>query len=903
MAQHESIHEIIQVNCMSNSEACAAETSSVPSRSPQLSQGESSSPIQVRKHNRKVILITIQVSIASSTHHPRTHCHWHVKQRLVILYLALSFVRATLPPSSILSYSISIIYTKPTMSYLCSSRKQPKEERRGLTRVPQLSRRPKSWILFLMGRYTNYYGARTWRWNVDFVGRNEHALGPRLLVAAGYMSFRKVRDVRPDLFRLQEEDKLPEGMVCTGYDAGTGRRYYRDMKDGSVWVGAPYVEYGVMNKVLDTSKTSPKEDNRRFQRKIFNEESEDEKEGKKMVQGSRATTKSNSLPTTITSRDSQRRKSTGVSSETTTLVAPEVPFSTSQDEETRLITAIESTPSLNLPTSPTKSTASRRKRRDKRTISEPLSPISVATSPSTYSQDSQWSKSDYKPNASEVQLRATEIAPTIPRADDDGGKGVGSREGGKAASLLSPISVAKTPSVYRQQSGSTGPGKQQGHSVEAAPDRHDDRVDHNSEAPSSPESTPTNTARTGDFYVETGSKLAQKKSSETQYRSSFASSSTNASPTINLTPEQEHPSAVPFPSSSPYPDLNIIQYSRPLSSASAATSSTVTITPVTARTSISMSSTVTMFASPHSETSPLLLHSERSPRGPPSEIPLVPRTPPGLGPLSPRSISIYPETPSALGHGPTLEDFSAHERLFASSTSTAPLLGKPKPAPESPLPSLQSPALLHLSGLDSLPSPPSPVDGPMNMHALLPSEQLRALSSQRRVEIEKSRVTAVHQTPEHLGEGDIFASRASRLAEKSSPSAVVEVGGNLDAEQPAGAFPGFSLNFESGPELSLGFEVGQKEGLSTVSNNRAEPVVELPSRPKPTQPPSLSRRESMSIEAASQASGEHVRIDTMSGVVGGSSRVKIGAQHEKKPEMPKRKSMFRRVSDLLGKGK
>ncbi|KAF8961982.1 hypothetical protein BDZ97DRAFT_2076672 [Flammula alnicola] len=43
-----------------------------------------------------------------------------------------------------------------------------------------------------------------------------------------------------------DDDRLPEGITCTGYDADSGRRFYVDSKDGSKWVGAPYVEYGVL---------------------------------------------------------------------------------------------------------------------------------------------------------------------------------------------------------------------------------------------------------------------------------------------------------------------------------------------------------------------------------------------------------------------------------------------------------------------------------------------------------------------------------------------------------------------------------------------------------------------------------------------------------------------------------
>ncbi|PPR04718.1 hypothetical protein CVT24_011840 [Panaeolus cyanescens] len=743
-----------------------------------------------------------------------------------------------------------------------STKKPAKEERKGLVRVPQLSRRPKSWIIFLMGRYTDYYG---------------------------------------------EDDKLPEGMVCTGYDADTGRRYYRDMTDGSVWVGAPYAEYGVLNSVLNTSKTSPKEDNLRFQRKIFSEESEDEKEATRRNQRPRLPTKSNSVPAGTRTRDSRERINTGVSSETATLVAPDIPPSSLQDEEMRLIAVLESTANLNLPKSPNQSTTSKRKRKDKRANSEPLSPISVATSPSTYSQSSQWSKSSYEPNTLEIQLRNTENASSEP----DRTQTTGSRAGEVQTSLgevsndpspLSPISMATTPSMYSQQSTTNTSEKRTGRSQTDLSSRNNDQV----ESPfdddtASPGSTPTILARRGEPPSEANSELARKKSSETQYRSSFGT--TPILPTNSLFSEREPQSLIPFPSSANSSQEYITPYPRPVSSLSATTISTVTATPVTARTSFSMSSTITMFASPHSETSPLLLQSERSPGGP-SGLPLIPHTPPGLGPLSPRSISIYPETPSALGHDLTIEDFKAHERLFESPSAGKSMLNNTKPVAESPLRIMQTPAALNVTGLDGLPSPPGPTPGTMSMNIFLPSEQLRAISSQRQVEIESGTVTTVHQTPEyHLDSLHIPNIVVDGGGERDPSKPVTDPGASGKVESAANNFPGFSLKFESVPELNLGFEVANGGLPEVTSNVRTGAVVELPSRPKPTQPPSLSRRESMSLDAANHVGVDRVKIEPTSGNVESGERIKIDTRQEKKVEVPKRKSMFRRVSDLLGKGK
>ncbi|KAF8159955.1 hypothetical protein B0H34DRAFT_797144 [Crassisporium funariophilum] len=64
-----------------------------------------------------------------------------------------------------------------------------------------------------------------------------------------------------------DDNRLPEGMVCTGYDADTGKRYYQD-RDGSSWAGAPHVQYGIIRPLR---ATTAREDNVRFKRKLFNE--------------------------------------------------------------------------------------------------------------------------------------------------------------------------------------------------------------------------------------------------------------------------------------------------------------------------------------------------------------------------------------------------------------------------------------------------------------------------------------------------------------------------------------------------------------------------------------------------------------------------------------------------------
>ncbi|KDR70956.1 hypothetical protein GALMADRAFT_814719 [Galerina marginata CBS 339.88] len=45
-----------------------------------------------------------------------------------------------------------------------------------------------------------------------------------------------------------DDNRLPAGMVWTGYDADTGERFYAD-RDGSTWVGAPWAEYGILKRL------------------------------------------------------------------------------------------------------------------------------------------------------------------------------------------------------------------------------------------------------------------------------------------------------------------------------------------------------------------------------------------------------------------------------------------------------------------------------------------------------------------------------------------------------------------------------------------------------------------------------------------------------------------------------
>lgn len=46
---------------------------------------------------------------------------------------------------------------------------------------------------------------------------------------------------------FQDDYRLPEGMKRVGYDADTGKYYFRD-RDGSLWEGPEGAQYGEMRK-------------------------------------------------------------------------------------------------------------------------------------------------------------------------------------------------------------------------------------------------------------------------------------------------------------------------------------------------------------------------------------------------------------------------------------------------------------------------------------------------------------------------------------------------------------------------------------------------------------------------------------------------------------------------------
>ncbi|KIM38342.1 hypothetical protein M413DRAFT_420462 [Hebeloma cylindrosporum] len=57
-------------------------------------------------------------------------------------------------------------------------------------------------------------------------------------------------------------------MVCTGYNADTGRKYYVDYSSGgTTYVGAPYAEYGVLTPLK--SETTAAQDNAHYGRRLF----------------------------------------------------------------------------------------------------------------------------------------------------------------------------------------------------------------------------------------------------------------------------------------------------------------------------------------------------------------------------------------------------------------------------------------------------------------------------------------------------------------------------------------------------------------------------------------------------------------------------------------------------------
>jgi len=65
------------------------------------------------------------------------------------------------------------------------------------------------------------------------------------------------------------DDRLPEGMICIGYDADTGCKSYVDTKEGGIYTGAPYAEYGVLTPVK--GRTTVREDNSRYGRRVYDE--------------------------------------------------------------------------------------------------------------------------------------------------------------------------------------------------------------------------------------------------------------------------------------------------------------------------------------------------------------------------------------------------------------------------------------------------------------------------------------------------------------------------------------------------------------------------------------------------------------------------------------------------------
>ncbi|RDB19369.1 hypothetical protein Hypma_013425 [Hypsizygus marmoreus] len=57
----------------------------------------------------------------------------------------------------------------------------------------------------------------------------------------------------------EDENRLPEGMKRTGYDADTGRYYFQD-RDGSIWQGAEGAEFSEMTRVSGPSESSATDD-------------------------------------------------------------------------------------------------------------------------------------------------------------------------------------------------------------------------------------------------------------------------------------------------------------------------------------------------------------------------------------------------------------------------------------------------------------------------------------------------------------------------------------------------------------------------------------------------------------------------------------------------------------------
>jgi hypothetical protein len=96
-----------------------------------------------------------------------------------------------------------------------------------------------------------------------------------------------------------EDDRLPEGMICIGYDADTGCKSYVDTKEGGVYTGAPYAEYGILT--LRKGPTTAREDNLRYGRKVYDES---DPPVQKRRPGARAST--TPIPYTISTVDCER---------------------------------------------------------------------------------------------------------------------------------------------------------------------------------------------------------------------------------------------------------------------------------------------------------------------------------------------------------------------------------------------------------------------------------------------------------------------------------------------------------------------------------------------------------------------------------------------------------------------
>jgi hypothetical protein len=63
-------------------------------------------------------------------------------------------------------------------------------------------------------------------------------------------------DTLPIHLSRQDSYRLPDGLVRTGYDADTSRYMYRDTETGESYIGAPGVEYGPLQLVVDEQPPS-----------------------------------------------------------------------------------------------------------------------------------------------------------------------------------------------------------------------------------------------------------------------------------------------------------------------------------------------------------------------------------------------------------------------------------------------------------------------------------------------------------------------------------------------------------------------------------------------------------------------------------------------------------------------